>query len=172
MTVDRTGKPNRFWAVLIGVLVLVVIVGAVIGISHHQPSQAIEIVLPTEPELEGNIEIAGAVANPGIYPFSTNDSLDSLLQAAGGITAGADDDSLKLTVPYNDESDRPQKININRAEIWLLEALPGIGETRARAIIDYRELHGLFKQTSELMNVEGIGQSLYENIKDLISVSD
>jgi competence ComEA-like helix-hairpin-helix protein len=66
----------------------------------------------------------------------------------------------------------PQKIDINRAEAWLLEALPGIGPTKAQAIIDYRQQNGYFSDISEILNVEGIGQDIYEQIKDLITVGD
>jgi comEA protein len=70
------------------------------------------------------------------------------------------------------QEDQPQKIDINRAEAWLLEALPSIGPTKAQAIIDYRQQHGYFSDISEILNVGGIGQDIYEQIKDLITVSD
>jgi len=54
----------------------------------------------------------------------------------------------------------------------LLEALPGIGETRAQAIIDYRQQNGPFHNINELTKVEGIGIATYEKIKHLISVAD
>jgi competence protein ComEA len=165
-------KPNRLWTVLILVLIIVIIVGTVIGLSRYQPAHAIEISLPIEQELKGNIQIGGAVTNQGIYPFSNNDSLGSLLQAAGGATANADSGRLQLIVPDKSAQSQPQKININRAEAWLLESLPGIGTTRAKAIIVYREQNGPFKHTSELMNVADIGQTTYDKIKDLITVTD
>jgi competence ComEA-like helix-hairpin-helix protein len=66
----------------------------------------------------------------------------------------------------------PQKIDINRAEAWLLEALPGIGPSKAQAIIDYRQQNGGFSDISELLNISGIGQSIYNDIKDKITVGD
>jgi comEA protein len=66
----------------------------------------------------------------------------------------------------------PQKIDINRAEAWLLEALPGIGPSKAQAIIDYRQQNGGFSDISELLNVSGIGQDIYQKIKDLITVGE
>jgi comEA protein len=66
----------------------------------------------------------------------------------------------------------PQKIDINRAEAWLLEALPGIGESKAQAIIAYRQQNGGFKHITEITEVEGIGPAIYEDIKDLITVGD
>ncbi len=66
----------------------------------------------------------------------------------------------------------PQKIDINRAEAWLLEALPGIGPSKAQAIIAYREQNGGFGHISEITEVPGIGMSIYEDIQDLITVGD
>jgi comEA protein len=66
----------------------------------------------------------------------------------------------------------PQKIDINRAEAWLLEALPGIGPAKAQAIIDYRQQKGGFGHIAEITEVPGIGQDIYDNIKNLITVGD
>ena len=66
----------------------------------------------------------------------------------------------------------PQKVDINRAEAWLLEALPGIGASKAQAIIAYREQNGGFSDIVEITEVPGIGPSIYEDIKDFITVGD
>jgi competence protein ComEA len=132
-------KPNRLWSVLICVLIIVIITSTMIGLSRYQPAHAIEITLPDEQEFTGYIQIGGAVSNPGIYPLSYSDNLISLLQAAGGVTSNIDIDTLQLTVTDLSTQSQPQKININRAEEWLLEALPGIGATKAKAIVIYRE---------------------------------
>ncbi len=61
-------------------------------------------------------------------------------------------------------------ININTASEDTLCTLPGIGSSKAKAIIKYREENGLFTDISQIMNVSGIGENLYNNIKDLICV--
>lgn len=167
----ETTKPNRLRVLVIIVPVIVIVASTVVIGVRYQPAVPIEIKLPAEEQSKGNIAIGGAVANPGIYPYDGDDSLESLLKAAGGTTSNADS-TLNLTVPEKGAQSKPQKININRASAWLLEALPGIGTTRAKTIIAYREQHGPFKYTSELMQVEGIGQSVYNQIKDLITVTD
>lgn len=58
-----------------------------------------------------------------------------------------------------------QLININTATLEELKTLPGIGDTKAKAIIDYRINKGLFKSIDEIINVTGIGENLYEQIK-------
>ena len=61
-------------------------------------------------------------------------------------------------------------VNINTAGEDALCTLPGIGSSKARAIIGYREEHGSFKDIREIMNVSGIGENLFKQIEDLICV--
>ena len=117
---------QRFWTVIIILLVAVIVIGGIIAWQRYSPPQPIEISLPPTPEPD-------AEANP---------------------------------------EDQPQKIDINRAEAWLLEALPGIGESKAQAIIAYRQQNGGFGHIAEITNVEGIGPAIYEQIKELITVGD
>jgi competence protein ComEA len=118
------------------------------------------------------VYIGGAVNNPGCYPLKEGDTLDSLIQAAGGLSDGAGIDSIRITVCRPGAAEAPQRIDINRAEAWLLEALPGIGRTKAQAIIAYRQQHGSFSSTRQLLNVEGIGQATLDGIADLITTGD
>lgn len=62
------------------------------------------------------------------------------------------------------------KISLNTATIELLIALPGIGESKAKNIISYREQNGNFNNIEEIMNVSGIGESAFEKIKEYITV--
>jgi comEA protein len=62
------------------------------------------------------------------------------------------------------------KININTATVEELDTLPGIGASYAERIVRYREEHGDFYAPEELMNVEGIGQKKFEQLKELIIV--
>lgn len=61
-------------------------------------------------------------------------------------------------------------VDINTADAAALETLPGIGETKAAAIIQYRTDHGPFKTVDELDNVSGIGPSTMASIHDLVSI--
>ncbi|MBQ7768469.1 MAG: ComEA family DNA-binding protein [Oscillospiraceae bacterium] len=62
------------------------------------------------------------------------------------------------------------KININTADLEQLQLLPGIGESLAQRILDYRAEHGDFKSTEELMNVSGIGEKKFDNIKNFVII--
>lgn len=63
-------------------------------------------------------------------------------------------------------------ININTADATLLDTLPGIGPSKAAAIITYRSKHGPFTKIEDIQNVSGIGPSTYANIKSLITVGE
>lgn len=167
-----TDKLNRYWTLIIILLVVIVAIGSTVVWSRYSSSQPIEISIPSGQELPGRIYIGGAVNNPDSYPVKAGDSLQDIIQAAGGTVSNADLSSFKLYIPWLGEEIQPQKIDLNRAEAWLLEALPGIGEVRAQAIIDYRCQNGPFHNISELPKVEGIGITTYEQIKQLITVAD
>ena len=141
-------------------------------VARCRPNRPLEITLPDEVATEGYVQVGGAVANPGLYPLAGDDTVEDLLAAAGGTTANADTDRLSLIVPEAGLSDAPQRIDINRAEAWLLEALPGIGPSRAEAIVEYRRNNGPFHDTSDLLEVTGIGAALLKQIEPLITVVD
>jgi competence protein ComEA len=163
---------NRYWTLSIILLIAVIITGGVIAWQRYHPAQTIEISLPPSQEFEGEIYLGGAVSNPGFYPLKSEDSLETLIQSAGGATDSADLTQPKLYIPAIGEREEPQKIDLNRAEAWLLEALPGIGETIAQRIIDYRQENMGFSNIAEITEVQGIGPATYEQIKDLITVAD
>ncbi len=160
------------WAVFT-VLLLIVIIGSVVYIWMHWPRRhLIEISMASPVVVSSWIYLDGSVTNPGCYAVKDGESLVTLLQAAGGITDNADLNNVRLYVPALEDTEQAQKVNINRAENWLLEALPGIGTTLSLRIIEYRQQHGLFRNTGELTNIDGISLSLYEKIKPLITVTD
>jgi competence protein ComEA len=163
---------KRFWIIAIILLIAVIIVSASIAWTRYRPSLPVEITLAPPQTISGNIYVNGAVTNPGIYTFSGNDTIDSLLQAAGGVTTGGNSGSLELDIAEADTTAAPQKININTAEEWLLDALPGIGTTKAQAIIDYRTKNGFFRNIDELTKVKGISASVLAKIRPLITVGE
>jgi len=166
-----TSKFSKYWTLITILLVAIIAISSIVLWSRYSRSQPIEVSIPTAQELPGEIYIGGAVSNPGFYSLKADDTIEALIQAAGG-TTNADLSWLKLYIPQTGEEEQPQKINLNRAEAWLLEALPGIGETRAQDIIDYRQQNGPFNNINELIKVEGIGTATYEKIKHLITVAD
>lgn len=72
---------------------------------------------------------------------------------------------------YDENNNKTGTIDINSATIEELKKIPGIGESTAQKIIDYRETNGGFITKSEIMNVSGIGRKKYDSIKDYIFVN-
>ncbi len=167
-----TGRFSNLWTLITILLIATIVVGGVVAWARYSPSQPIEISISLGEELQGNIYIGGAVVNPGFYPLNARDNIEDIIQAAGETTSNANLSRLKLYIPEVGKEYQPQKINLNRAEAWLLQALPGIGETKAQAIIAYRQQNVSFKNIKELTKVKGIGATTYEQIKHLITVAD
>lgn len=65
-----------------------------------------------------------------------------------------------------------EPININSATAEELTELPRIGEVTAARIVEWREENGPFSSTEELMNVQGIGERVYERIRPFVIVED
>ena len=65
----------------------------------------------------------------------------------------------------------PAVINLNTASAAQIEALPGVGASTAKRIIEYRDKNGGFKKVEELMNVKGIGEKSFLKLKALITVA-
>ena len=74
------------------------------------------------------------------------------------------DDTYVDTSDIDNKTDN-NKVNINTAGLSELKSLPGIGDAKAKAIIEYRNTYGTFKDISDIKNVSGIGDKLYETIK-------
>lgn len=142
-----------------------------IWLAARQPPP-LEIVPPPETTVAGSIYVGGEVASPGHYPLQPDTAVTDLLNTAGGSSLPEGDYRLVLGAVATDNSTNPQLIDINRAEAWLLEALPGIGQTRAAAIVAYREEHGPFQSVSAITLVPGISRTVYEDILPYITIED
>ena len=84
-----------------------------------------------------------------------------------GLGSKTEDSSIKLYVQDTNDglSDSEGKIDLNSATQVELEQIPGIGEVKAAAIIEYRTKYGAFKEISELSYVPGIGENLINHFK-------
>ena len=100
-----------------------------------------------------------------IYIPRINENLNqvNLITDGAGIGVIINDSNLE-------ENEVEVKVNINTANKEKLETLPGIGETTAQKIIDYRESNGKFKTIEDIKNVSGIGDAKFESLKDKITV--
>ena len=80
------------------------------------------------------------------------------------------EDDVVNTNGVKEEENIDNKVSINKATIEELMTLSGIGESKAKAIIDYREQFGEFENIEDIKNVSGIGEAAYSKIKDSIKL--
>jgi competence protein ComEA len=167
-------RPHNDKTIIIFVLIIIIAGGvATLFQLHPWAKEPIEIILPEENSPISDTKemyVGGAVVRPGWYPVYEYSTINDVILSSGGLADGADTLEIKLHIPTQGEANESQKISINHADAWLLDALPGIGPTSAQKIIDYRTANGPFVTIYELLLVPGIGESTFENIKDLITV--
>jgi competence ComEA-like helix-hairpin-helix protein len=170
---NAMSSAQRVYLFITVFLFVAAVVGGIMLAVQHGRSDSTEIILSetVPPEISGEVCIEGAVATPGIYALRAGDTLEALLCDAG-IETDADLTHIEIHVPRQGEEQPSQRIDINRAEPWLLEVLPGIGEVLAQRIVDYRSETGSFRTIQDLLQVEGIGSVTLEKIEDYITVSD
>lgn len=137
------------------------------------------------------VQVSGAVVCPGVYAFPEGSRVYEAIARAGGLTEDAYDvelnqaqlltDGQKIYVPVVGEAvtvsqngsaglSDDGRININTATVEELMTLTGIGETRAKSIVAYRDAHGSFAAPEDLQQVSGIGESTYRKIADAITI--
>lgn len=164
---------DKYWLLIITFLMVSLIAGGIVLAVKQSSHKPIEISLSqTAPiQYKGNIYIGGAVVNPGFYSLREDDTIEALIQSAG-LTPDADTSKIKIYVSETTEAPQPQKVNLNLAEAWLLDALPGIGPDRAQAIIDYRNQNGQFRRIEDLLNIGGIGSTTLDTIRDLVTLEN
>lgn len=115
-------------------------------------SDGMKIYVPTEKELKDS----------NYSPFTTNGTAD-----AENLSGDAENPGSAAT-PNNGAQKGGMLININTADESALMTLPGIGQSKADKIIEYREKNGKFSKTSDIMFIDGIKNGLYDKIKNLI----
>lgn len=130
------------------------------------------------------VYVCGKVKSPGVYELPSGSRYADAIKAAGGATKKGNLDSLNLAQKVSDgekievlssnhqtsESSDSKLININTADVSLLQTLRGIGKAKAEQIVSYRESHGSFKSIEEVMKVPGIKEGAFAKIKDDITV--
>ena len=135
---------------------------------------------------EISVYVSGAVKNPGVYTLPEGSRWIDALEAAGGATAEADLNAINLARRVQDEdqvlvpdlggaavagASQSPLVDLNAATEAELMSLPGIAETRSAAIIRSRTDDGPFTATDDLVTRKLVPESVYEDIKDLITVN-
>ncbi|OGO39770.1 MAG: hypothetical protein A2Z04_01155 [Chloroflexi bacterium RBG_16_57_9] len=143
------------------------------------------------------VHVTGAVLRPEVYALPEGSRVKQAIEAAGGPAPDADVDRLNLALVVRDgmqvfvprqgeaaagapagpaSGSMPVPglsagpININLATVEELDSLPGIGPAIAQRIVEDRTANGSFKKPEDLKRVRGIGDALFNQIKDRIVV--
>ena len=186
--------------IALGAAILACIAGAavlILGNSRSPDGVVVNLPPPTpvltesQPASQVVVYVSGEVMRPGVYTLNSEHRVAEALGAAGGPTADADLDRINLAMRLNDEdqihvpsigdggsvqpagsspSTASGKLNVNTATVEELESLPGIGASRAAAIVEYRNTHGPFQRVEDLVEVSGIGDGILGSIRNLIEI--
>lgn len=163
------------------------------GTSEEENETEPEQEKEAEPE-EGTIvvHVCGAVVHPGVYELKAGSRAAQAVEAAGGLTEDAMEESLNQArllsdgeqirvfaagevqegaVPAQEGEVSGGKVNINTADLEELTSLNGIGEAKAKAILACREERGGFEKIEDICEADGIGEKTFEKIKDSITVN-
>lgn len=137
------------------------------------------------------VDVKGAIQTPGVYSIHADARVHEIIERAGGLSDKADEQAINLASRLEDgmvvyipfigenkhifsanlkEEEQDEKVNINVATSEELQALPGIGPSKAVAIISFREENGHFKSTEALLEVTGIGEKSLDKLKEKITV--
>lgn len=159
--------------------------------TQIQTEDSQDFVEDVEELKEIPVYVCGAVNHPGVYYLSVGSLKKDALELAGGFTEDACREYVNLAEVisegeqiyfptlseidtwepiYNVSGASPEddRVNINSATREQLMTLPGIGQSKADAIIAYREKYGPFQTTEDLLSVSGIKDGVYQKIKDYI----
>jgi len=146
------------------------------------------------------VEIKGEVKKPDVYTLNEDAIVKELIEAAGGLTENAelsninrakklqnhelvyiankndinkeakDTNAQGSTIKNQGQGVSNKKVNINSATIEDLKTVNGVGDSKAKSIIEYRDKNGGFKSIEDIKNVTGIGEKMFERIKDQIEI--
>jgi competence protein ComEA len=141
------------------------------------------------------VHVAGRVRRPGLVRLPTGSRVQDAIRAAGGATSGADLDAINLArkltdgeqirvpapgdpapppdlavTPGSSGATPSAPLDLNTATPEQLDTLPGVGEVTASRIVTYRSAHP-FTTVDELLEVPGIGQRRFDQLKDLVTVT-
>lgn len=154
--------------------------------SVSESSSNEETTSPVENDVY--VYVCGHVKSPGVYRLDSDARICDALESAGGVLEDARAEALDQAVSVtdgqtiyvpgldetqnaeNDSSGEDGLVNINQADVEQLMTLPGIGESKANVIVQYREEHGAFQTIEDLMQIPGIKQGVFDKIKNCIKV--
>ena len=182
-----TDQLERYRWLIVAILTVPLLSG-IAYLLNDRLSDPAELQIATNEAVPADLRvyITGAVQNPGVYPLQDGDRWIDALEAAGGPATNADLNAVNLSRRAQDEdhifvppqgasavagASQGPLININTAAEAELESLPGIGEVRARSIVQSRTSQGSFASIDDLLARKVIPESVFQEIAPLITVT-
>ena len=164
--VDQLERYHWFIVALLALPLL----GGIFLLARDRLSEPAELQISSGEAVPADIRvyISGAVRNPGVYPLKDGDRWIDALEVAGGPAESADLNAVNLSKRVQDG--QTPLVNINTADEAALQALPGIGEVRARSIVQSRTTQGPFASVEDLLTRKVVPQSVFTDIEPLITV--
>lgn len=169
---------NIVYGLIIGLLL-----AGILWLVTSPPRGQSVTLLPLPTPRQVMVYVTGAVAHQGVYSFPQGSRRIDAIEAAGGFLTNADVEYINMAALLQDgeQIDIPRlgsssmsttsrRVNINTATVQEFDALPGISQSVAEHIVEYRQKNGFFQTIDELLSVTGIGPATLERIKDLITV--
>lgn len=192
---EPTAKPRPFGRRLPAVATAAAVAVAlctVIGLSVAGPEKEAPPPLPaaavtttTQASSAIVVSVVGKVAKPGLVTLPEGARVAEAIRAAGGASEAdlltvnvarrlTDGEQIYVGIPPPPEAvpapTKPAKLNLNTATVAELDNLPGVGAVTAQRILDYRTEHGHFTAVEQLRQIDGIGESRYAKLKDMVTI--
>ncbi|HPJ17301.1 MAG TPA: helix-hairpin-helix domain-containing protein [Candidatus Woesebacteria bacterium] len=185
---EKLQKVTWMDGMLISGLILIALgIGMSFKNSFEEKDKKLEVVTKNEVQVykEVTFDVSGEVLKPGVYTLGNNQRLVDALAVAGGLTINADrdwvekninraellKDGMKIYIPKKEiVKTGGQLININTGTVEELDKLSGVGPFLASKIVEYRLSEGRFKSIEDLKKVSGVGEKLYESIKNKVEL--
>ncbi|WP_328646856.1 ComEA family DNA-binding protein [Amycolatopsis sp. NBC_00348] len=191
-----TGAGRRRWALAgVFVAVVVLVLGSVALLGGRPapepppplPSAKPAAEAPAAPKTGLVVSVIGRVRSPGLVTVPQGSRVADVLRAAGGTDPGADLSAVNLARKVTDGEQlavgipapmappgAPEggggKVDLNAASPDQLDTLPGVGEVMAKRIVQWRAEHGGFTKVEQLRDVDGIGESKFEKLREQVTV--
>ena len=163
--------------------------GAVTYADSSKGGSGGALAIDTEGGTDVVVDVAGAVAEPGVYRLPAGARVNDALQRAGGATARAEADSINLAARLTDgqqvvvperikgstavatsagvgsSSDPATPINLGTAGVEDLDTIEGIGPVTAQKIVEFRDQHGGVSSVDQLDQIDGIGPATMDALR-------
>ncbi len=172
---------KRWQLALTGVLVVGVVGYSLSSSQVESAEDSAGLFEPLQFDNTISVHVVGEVVTPGLYELPIGSKAAEAIEAAGGMSADAQESSINLArtlidgeqlfvLSQTQSIQGTGKLSLNQATAEQLDSLPGIGPALSERIVAHRQSIGSFKSIEELTDVSGIGPKLFSKIRDQLTI--